>query len=94
MLTRFPDGIEGKSFFQKDAPVYAPKWLRLETMWSEQAEREIRYFVLDDVESLVYVANMGVDSAARVVEPRGCARAARLVHRRSRSRRARRSRTW
>jgi bifunctional non-homologous end joining protein LigD len=27
-------------------------------MWSEQAEREIRYFVLDDVESLVYVANM------------------------------------
>jgi len=58
VLTRFPDGIEGKSFFQKDAPVYAPKWLRLETMWSEQAEREIRYFVLDDVESLVYVANM------------------------------------
>src|SRR6185437_5828156 len=56
VLTRFPDGIEGKSFFQKDAPVYAPKWLRLETMWSEQAEREIRYFVLDDVESLVYVA--------------------------------------
>ncbi len=59
VLTRFPDGIDGKSFFQKDAPVYAPKWLRLETMWSEQAEREIRYFVLDDVESLVYVANMG-----------------------------------
>jgi len=58
VLTRFPDGIDGKSFFQKDAPAYAPKWLRLETMWSEQAEREIRYFVLDDVESLVYVANM------------------------------------
>jgi bifunctional non-homologous end joining protein LigD len=58
VLTRFPDGIDGKSFFQKDAPVYAPKWLRLETMWSEQAEREIRYFVLDDVESLIYVANM------------------------------------
>ena len=59
MLTRYPDGIDGKSFFQKDAPVYAPSWLRLETMWSEHAEREIRYFVLDDVESLLYVANMG-----------------------------------
>jgi bifunctional non-homologous end joining protein LigD len=58
VLTRYPDGIEGKSFFQKDAPAYAPKWLRLETMWSEQAEREIRYFVLDDLESLIYVANM------------------------------------
>ena len=59
VLTRYPDGIDGKSFFQKDAPVYAPSWLRLETMWSEHAEREIRYFVLDNVESLLYVANMG-----------------------------------
>jgi bifunctional non-homologous end joining protein LigD len=59
VLTRFPDGIYGKSFFQKDAPVYAPNWLRLETMWSEQAEREIRYFVLDDLDSLVYVINLG-----------------------------------
>jgi len=59
VLTRYPDGIEGKSFFQKDAPVYAPEWLRLETMWSEHAEREIRYFVLDDLPSLLYVANMG-----------------------------------
>jgi bifunctional non-homologous end joining protein LigD len=59
VLTRYPDGIEGKSFFQKDAPVYTPEWLRLETMWSEQAEREIRYFVLDDLESLIYVINLG-----------------------------------
>jgi bifunctional non-homologous end joining protein LigD len=59
VLTRYPDGIEGKSFFQKDAPVYAPSWLRLETMWSEHAEREIRYFVVDDLESLIYIANMG-----------------------------------
>jgi bifunctional non-homologous end joining protein LigD len=59
VLTRYPDGIDGKSFFQKDAPAYAPSWLRLETMWSEHAEREIRYFVLDDLESLLYVANMG-----------------------------------
>jgi bifunctional non-homologous end joining protein LigD len=59
VLTRYPDGIEGKSFYQKDAPVYAPSWIRLETMWSEHAEREIRYFVLDDLPSLLYVANMG-----------------------------------
>ena len=59
VLTRYPDGIDGKSFFQKDAPVYAPSWLRPETMWSEHAEREIHYFVLDDVESLLYVANLG-----------------------------------
>ena len=58
VLTRYPDGIHGKSFFQKDAPSYAPDWLRLETMWSEHAEREIRYFVIEDVQGLQYVANM------------------------------------
>ena len=58
VLTRYPDGIEGKSFFQKDAPVYAPEWMRTETIWSEQAGREIRYFVLESEEALVYVANM------------------------------------
>src|SRR6185503_16311659 len=26
VLTRFPDGIDGKSFYQKDAPVFAPDW--------------------------------------------------------------------
>jgi bifunctional non-homologous end joining protein LigD len=59
VLTRFPDGIKGKSFFQKDAPVFVPDWLRTETVYSKDSERDIKYFVLDDVESLRYVANMG-----------------------------------
>jgi bifunctional non-homologous end joining protein LigD len=28
VLTRYPDGIEGKSFFQKDAPEWRPDWMR------------------------------------------------------------------
>jgi len=59
VLTRFPDGIAGKSFFQKDAPGFVPGWLRTERMWSDHASREIDYFVCDDVESLVYIVNMG-----------------------------------
>jgi bifunctional non-homologous end joining protein LigD len=59
VMTRFPDGIAGKSFFQKDAPSWAPSWVRTETMWSEDSSRELRYFVCDDVESLLYVINMG-----------------------------------
>ncbi len=59
VLTRLPDGIEGKSFFQKDAPDYVPDWLRTERIWSESAKREISYFVINDDDSLVYVANMG-----------------------------------
>ncbi len=59
VLTRYPDGITGKSFYQKDAPEFAPAWVRTERVYSKDAEREIDYFVVDDVESLRYVANSG-----------------------------------
>ena len=58
-MTRYPDGIGGKSFFQKDAPGFAPDWIRTERMWSEDTQREIDYFVCDDVASLLYVINLG-----------------------------------
>ena len=59
VLTRYPDGIDGKNFFQKDAPPFIPGWVRTERMWSENAQREIDYFVADDLETLLYVINMG-----------------------------------
>ncbi|HYK09188.1 MAG TPA: DNA ligase D [Gemmatimonadales bacterium] len=59
VMTRFPDGITGKSFFQKDAPPFSPDWLRTERMWSEDTQREIDYFVCDDLDSLLYLANLG-----------------------------------
>jgi bifunctional non-homologous end joining protein LigD len=59
VLTRYPDGINGKSFYQKDAPVYVPDWIRLQALWSEGSEREIRYFLIDSDEGLAYVANLG-----------------------------------
>jgi bifunctional non-homologous end joining protein LigD len=59
VLTRYPDGIEGKSFYQKDAPEFAPEWMRTTAIWSNDTQRDIRYFVCDDVESLLYIANMG-----------------------------------
>src|SRR6266404_2170511 len=59
VLTRYPDGIAGKSFFQKDAPGFRPEWIRTERMWSEETQREIDYFVCDDEASLLYVVNLG-----------------------------------
>jgi bifunctional non-homologous end joining protein LigD len=59
VLTRYPDGIKGKSFFQKDAPVFVPDWVRLEMVYSKDSDRDIRFFVIDDAETLRYVANMG-----------------------------------
>ncbi|HUF89856.1 MAG TPA: DNA ligase D [Gemmatimonadota bacterium] len=57
VLTRYPDGIDGKSFYQKNAPEWAPEWVRTVTVWSEGSERDLDYFVVEDVDSLLYVAN-------------------------------------
>ena len=59
VMTRYPDGIDGKSFYQKDAPEFAPEWIRTINIWSEDTQREIRYFVCDDEDSLQYIANLG-----------------------------------
>ncbi len=84
VLTRYPDGIAGKSFFQKDAPEFAPDWVRTERVYSKDTDREIDYFVVDDAEMLRYVANMGTIPihawSARVAG----ARAPRLARPRSR----------
>jgi bifunctional non-homologous end joining protein LigD len=44
-------------FYQKDAPDFAPEWLRLESVWSEDSQRDLKYFICDDEASLMYVAN-------------------------------------
>jgi bifunctional non-homologous end joining protein LigD len=59
VLTRFPDGITGKSFYQKDAPEFAPAWVRTERIYSKDTERDIAYLVVDDLDMLRYVANSG-----------------------------------
>ena len=59
VLTRFPDGIHGKSFFQKDAPDYVPDWVATRRIYSKDADRDIDYFIVNDAESLRYVANLG-----------------------------------
>jgi bifunctional non-homologous end joining protein LigD len=59
VLTRYPDGIEGKNFYQKDAPDFAPDWIRTVAIWSDSSSRELEYFVCEDEASLLYLANLG-----------------------------------
>ena len=58
VLTRYPDGIAGKSFFQKDAPKFVPAWVRTEKIYSKDAGRDVNHFIVNDVATLRYVANM------------------------------------
>jgi bifunctional non-homologous end joining protein LigD len=59
VLTRYPDGIDGKSFYQKDAPEWTPDWLQTVTIHHEGGEKAVNYFVANDLESLLYVVNLG-----------------------------------
>lgn len=58
-LERYPDGIEGKSFFQKNPPDYVPAWIRTERLWVEDAPQGAAVFICQDRESLLYLANLG-----------------------------------
>ena len=59
VLTRFPDGIHGKSFFQHNAPAFAPAWIRRETIVDPGDGSEKTYFIIDSEDALLYLANLG-----------------------------------
>ena len=59
VVTRYPDGIAGKSFYQKDAPHFAPAWLRTVRIHAADADRDIDYVVVEDALALRYVINLG-----------------------------------
>ncbi|NKQ58191.1 ATP-dependent DNA ligase [Amycolatopsis sp. K13G38] len=55
-LRRFPDGISGEGWFQKEASDYFPDWLRIERI-PQRAGGNVRHVVCDDEATLVYLAN-------------------------------------
>ncbi|HEV2844114.1 MAG TPA: DNA ligase D, partial [Thermoanaerobaculia bacterium] len=59
VLDRYPDGIAGKSFFQKSAPESAASRVRTAQVQSEGSGREIDYLLCDDVEGLLYLVQLG-----------------------------------
>jgi bifunctional non-homologous end joining protein LigD len=58
MLTRYPDGIRGKSFFQKAAPPKAPAFVRTLRVRNEEEQRELDQIVCDDERTLEWCANL------------------------------------
>jgi bifunctional non-homologous end joining protein LigD len=53
----FPDGIKGKSFWRKDKPAHAPKWIE---SWVYHGEKTKEYILVNEVATLGWVANAGV----------------------------------
>jgi len=57
-LNRHPDGIEGKSFFQKDIEYELPGWMESRKI-SSGKDGKTNYLVCNGIESLIYMVNLG-----------------------------------
>jgi len=58
---RYPDGVEGQVFFEKNAPRGTPEWVRVETLPSPGSSKNrdtIDYVVVDELATLVWTANL------------------------------------
>jgi bifunctional non-homologous end joining protein LigD len=56
-LKRYPDGVEGEYFYEKQCPAHRPQWVHTTAVWSARAEREIDYCLCEDLPTLVWLAN-------------------------------------
>jgi bifunctional non-homologous end joining protein LigD len=57
MLNRFPHGVPGKSFVQKDWPNH-PGWVKMAPVRSESQKKIVRHVVCDDKATLAWLADM------------------------------------
>ncbi|WP_055480696.1 non-homologous end-joining DNA ligase [Sphaerimonospora mesophila] len=60
-VKRFPDGVDGQFFFEKNAPAHTPDWVRTVTLpvpGSTKNREKIEFAVICDLPTLVYYANL------------------------------------
>ncbi len=59
VLRRYPEGISGHSFFQKNTGEAVPEWMETFPFQSEDKREETRYVVANDLAALLYLTNLG-----------------------------------
>jgi len=58
---RYPNGVAGNSFFEKNAPLGVPAWVRIETLpvpGSTKDRETLDFVVADDLPTIVWLANL------------------------------------
>jgi bifunctional non-homologous end joining protein LigD len=58
VMNRFPEGVDGESFYEKDAPVGTPHFVDTFVQYSPTVDREIHYIVCNNLDTLLWVANL------------------------------------
>ena len=55
---RYPDGVDGEPFFEKNAPMHKPDWVKTAPIWSGHGGRTVHYILADDMATLIWLANL------------------------------------
>lgn len=57
VFTRYPDGIDKQSFYQKNAPPSLPEWIKTYPYYSPDSERDINFILVEESATLAWLAN-------------------------------------
>src|SRR5678815_5306437 len=57
-MKRYPDGVDGQFFYEKNCPSHRPKWVQTAKVWSEGNQRIMNYCLANDLPTLVWAANL------------------------------------
>jgi len=57
-MKRYPDGVEGDFFYEKNCPAHRPKWVKTAKVWSEGNQNTMDYCLANDLPTLVWAANL------------------------------------
>jgi bifunctional non-homologous end joining protein LigD len=57
-MKRYPEGVDQEYFFEKNAPMHRPEWVRTAPIWSGSNRRTIHYILANDLATLVWIANL------------------------------------
>lgn len=59
VVTRYPNGITEKFFYQKNVPAGAPDWITTFPVPTESEKRVINYIICNDLPTLIWLVNSG-----------------------------------
>lgn len=57
-MKRYPNGVDGMFFYEKNCPSHRPDWVKTAKIWSEGNKRFMYYCVVDQLPTLVWMANL------------------------------------
>src|SRR5438270_6604376 len=57
-LKRYPDGVKGEAFWDKDVPTFAPRWIATFPVPRHAGGPDINYILINDVPTLAWTANI------------------------------------